>query len=420
MTFANYYAERRLRLISLLENNSLCLIWGAGFITRNQDVEYPFRQDSSFWYVTGYPEAEAALLIYKSPSGQALQTLFILPKNPEQEIWTGLRLDPEQAKELTGIQQIDIQANLKNIIKKYLTKVQTLYLEENGKKFLATQIFAQDTKKILDLQPLIARLRLYKDEYEINCLRKASQITVEAHQAAYRQIKPGLYEYQIEAELEYYFKKQGLTWAYPSIVASGKNATILHYVRNNQVLQAGQLLLIDAGCEYEYYAGDLTRTVPVSGKFTLAQKSIYQIVLKAQKAAISLTKQRNTTLIDIHQEVLKILSEGLLDLGLLQGSLSEVLENKAYRRFYMHGTSHWLGLDVHDPGGNKSDKLEPGMVLTIEPGLYLPVDRADIPSEFRGIGIRIEDDILITKEGSEILTAQMPKETQEIEELITG
>lgn len=417
----NLYLNRRHKLAELMSQNSAALFVSASEQKRNSDVDHRFRQNSNFWYLTGFNEPEAALLIVKTKQEDFKSFLFVRPREKEKEIWTGRRAGPKIAKEQTQVCQALEIKELENFLNKNLNGLEKFYFDfahDFAKDILKT-LKSFRINKFVNSQQLMSKLRLFKDDFEIEQIKSSAQIAIQGHKIALQNAKEGIPEYFLEAKIEGYFREQGANWAYPSIVASGANATILHYVDNNCLLKRGDLVLIDAGCEKNYYASDITRTFPVQSKFKTAQKEAYQLVLKSQKAAIEKTQIKNVFFNDIHKEVIKILSQGLIDLKLLKGSLEEIIEKQIYRKFYMHRTSHWLGLDVHDIGDySESCQLKPNMVLTIEPGLYFDPSDETIPKDFRGIGIRIEDDILITQQGSENLTALMPKEIDELEELI--
>jgi Xaa-Pro aminopeptidase len=417
MTFSlQTFQERQHKFAELMEVNTAALFLSASTQHRNSDVEQKFRQDSSFWYLTGFNEPDSALLIIKTKT-EVSTFIFARPREKDKEIWTGRRSGPEGAKEICGAQNAFEFKLLDEILEKKLIGLEHFYFNyaDDHYQLLRSKILetvkGKRIQKISSTQNLIGELRLLKSEDELHNMRKAAAITVQAHNLAFNLAADGIPEYFLEAKIEGLFRENNANWAYPSIVASGRNATVLHYVENNKILQAGEFLLIDAGCEFEYYASDVTRTFPVGGVFTKSQKEIYDLVLSSQKAAIERTKIKDATFVSVHDEAVKVLSQGLLDLQLLKGSFDEVLEQKTFRKFYMHQTSHWLGLDVHDTGsytepysGGQSRILRPGMVLTIEPGLYFDPDDDTIPSAYRGLGIRIEDDVLIQDNGIEILT----------------
>ncbi len=399
-------------------------------LIRSADSHFPFRPHSSFWFVTGFDEPGAWALLKKDGGF----TLFVLPKDPEREVWTGIRCGVEGAVERFGADSAFSVADFDTELPKLLAGVDTLYfefgrhpeVEPNLTRLLNGMRSGRKAHlgptSLVDPGSILFELRLHKTEDELALMRTGSTITEEAHVAAMRDVRPGMYEYEIQALVEYTFRRRGAWgWAYPSIVGGGVNACVLHYVRNDGVFGDEDLMLIDAGAEVDCYATDVTRTSPASGRFTPAQRDLYQLVLDAQLAAVEATKP-GWTLDGMHDQVVRQMTQGLLDLGLLKGSLDEAIEEKTFRRYYMHRTSHWLGLDVHDVGryllGNGLGKpLAPGMVLTIEPGLYVSPHDEEAPEAFRGIGIRIEDDVLVTAEGHENLTGQIPKTIADIEAL---
>lgn len=434
--------KRRKKFADLMEDNSAALFLSAEVQHRNSDVEHKFRQDSSFWYLTGFNEPDSALLIIKTKK-ETVNYIFSRPREKEKEIWTGKIAGPKKAKEITGTDQAFEFKELESQLEKLLSGLSHVYFEFSlsNYHFLRSKILEivkhRRIQRITSTQNLIGELRLFKEAFEIEQMKTAAKISAEAHKLAMQKAKPGKHEFTLEGIIEGHFRLCGAGWAYPSIVASGNNATILHYTANDQELQKGDLLLIDAGSEYNYYASDITRTFPVNGKFSKAQRQAYELVLNSQKAAIAQCHKKNATFDSVHEAAVEVLCEGLIDLGLLKGKLSENIKNKTFRKFYMHKTSHWLGLDVHDVGSyleplveaknlketsanskpkDNSRILKPGMVITVEPGLYFDPEDTTIPKEYRGIGIRIEDDVLITKTGAEVLTNSAPKELNEIEE----
>lgn len=402
---------------------------------RNRDTPYPYRPDSYFHYLSHFDEPEAVLVLAAATAGRpATSLLFCRDKDMEREIWDGYRWGPEAAREAFGFDAAcsihELDEKLVELFvdqpalwyslghdaawdQRLLRALNTVRQEvRNGK---------QAPTRIHDLRPLLDSMRLIKDDDEIALLQKAASISAAAHRRAMQSCRPGQIEYVIEAELLHEFRRQGCDApAYGSIVAGGANACILHYVANNQPLRDGELLLIDAGGEYQGYAGDITRTFPVNGRFNAAQADIYQLVLAAQTAAIA-SIQPGVSFMTPHEAAVRVLAQGLLDLKLLSGSLDGVIETEAYKRFYMHRTGHWLGRDVHDAGdyrqGDQWMALQPGMVLTVEPGCYIRA-ADDIPVAFHDIGVRIEDDVLVTARGCDILTHEAPKTIADIEALM--
>jgi len=427
------FARRRASILEALPDRSALLLPTATEQPRNGDTHYPFRPDSDFYYVTGFPEPCAWALLRKVDNSTSY-TLFVQPRDPAREVWTGLRAGVDGARGDYGADQAFDISELDERLKQALEPVDNLYFafgrhaaEEQRLSGVLTAVRTGRKSglgpvSITDPGTLLAEMRLHKTPDEIELMRVGARITDEAHRLSMAQVRPGMYEYEIEALLQYTFRRHGAWgWAYPCIVGGGPNACVLHYIENNSIFREGDLMLIDAGAEIDGYATDVTRTSPVSGRFSDAQKDLYSVVLSVQEEAIQATKP-GATIDDIHAEVVRQLSDGMIQLGLLQGSVDAVIETQAFRRYYMHRTSHWLGLDVHDvgryhdPTGPARD-LEPGMVITIEPGLYIPPNDEQAPAAFRGMGIRIEDDILVTEDGCENLTAAIPKTIDDIESL---
>jgi len=424
---------RRQKFFDHLNDDSIAILFNASIVARNGDTEYPFRPSSDFYYLTGFEEPDAiAVFIPKRAEGEYI--LFSLPKDPEQERWTGKRIGQEEACTLYGAKQAFPLHEFENaLVKLSLDKKNLFYvfddpIAENKIRALFNVMSKHSCKnnfmpqRFENVSPIIRELRLFKSNYEITLMRQAAQISVMAHQKAMQVCQPGLFEYQLEAELEYTFTQQGAKFeAYPSIVAGGSNACILHYNHNMAELKNGDLVLIDAGCEYEFYASDVTRTFPVNGKFSEPQKKIYDIVLAAQLATIAEIKPGNSWG-NLQSTTAHVITKGLIELGLLKGDINALLEKKAYQRFYMHRFGHWIGLDTHDPSDYKQGGnwrlLEPGMVLTVEPGIYIAPPYDDIDPIWRDIGIRIEDDVLVTVDGSDVLSKGLAKSIDEIEDLM--
>ena len=426
------FAHRRGRLLEQMGDDAIAIIATRAEMYRNRDADYKFRADSSFYYLTGFAEPEAVAVL-QTGSDQPY-TLFCRERNREMEIWNGLRAGTEGALSQFAADQAFTIEQLDEQIIALLSGKKRLYvrlgqdaafdLRVTGwlKKIAANQRQGgQGPVEIIQLDSLLDEMRLFKDTHEIDLMRRAAQISAQAHVRAMQQVKPGMMEYQLEAELLYIFAQNGCQTAYNSIVGGGANGCILHYVENNQPLKDGDLVLIDAGAELDHYAADITRTFPVNGKFLPEQKALYELVLKAQLAAIEATKPGNHYRLP-HETAVRILTEGLVELGLLQGNVDELISSEAYRQFYMHGTGHWLGMDVHDVGSYKLNNewrpYQPGMVVTVEPGLYIAPDDDSVEARWRGIGIRIEDDVLVTESGNEVLTCDVPKTVEEIEALM--
>lgn len=426
-----YQARREEALASF--HGGVAVIPSATTVLRNHDTEYKFRQNSDFYYLTGFDEPDAVLVL--APEHKEHRTvLFLRDRDRAMEIWNGRRLGVEAAAGTLGVDIAFPIDALAEHLPNYLCNVETLYYALGNERTDACMRaalsdaraltrragFAPDT--VADPSLALHALRQVKSTHEAALMRRSAEITARGHIAAMRATRPGLYEYEIEAVLEYEFRREGAQRvAYESIVASGDNATILHYTENRDKLVDGALLLVDAACEYDYYATDVTRTWPVNGRFTPEQRAIYDIVLAAQLAAIDAV-QPGKPQRAFHHAAVRVITEGLIDLGLLRGTLDENIERETYREYYMHGTGHWLGMDVHDVGRYRdlSDTplaLEPGMVTTVEPGIYVQRD-ANCDDRFRGIGVRIEDDLLVTESGNENLTSAIPKSIDELEAII--
>ncbi len=430
------YQKRRESLLATLTENDVAIVSAASIVERNEGVEYPYRQDSNFQYLTGFPEPEAMLvLIPNREQGQVV--LFCRDKDPALEVWTGIRAGQEGAVTNYHVDQAFSIKQLDEIMPSLLDGRKTVYSLMATQKTLQQQIsdwvstvrsrVRQDAIPPVTfkaLEPILHEMRLHKSESELAVMQYAMDVSAKAHISAMKACKAGLFEYSLDAALEYEFRKGGARLvAYNSIIASGANACILHYQENNAPLVAGDLVMIDAGCEIDCYASDISRTFPVSGKFSPAQKALYEIVLAANLAAIEAVKPGNFYQAP-HEVAVKIITEGLVSLGILQGDINALIEEKAYTDFYMHGTGHWLGLDVHDVGAYRLNKqsrlLEVGMVLTIEPGIYIAVDNNNVAEQWRGIGIRIEDNVVVTEEGHRVMTSKVPKTIKAIEELMVS
>ncbi|MGE3262436.1 MAG: aminopeptidase P N-terminal domain-containing protein [Bacteriovoracia bacterium] len=428
------FASRRKEFLKRLGTAS-AILFAAPHAKRNDDVHYEYRTSSYFYYLTGFREQEAAAIF--APGTDKPYQLFVMPKNPEMEMWEGKRVGVDGAKsEFQADASYPIE-DLEKIFRETLKKTDALYHalgnfpEQDDFVFRVLKDHHPNPRrgeknfsKLVKVQDILNPMRKVKDAAEIELLRKNGRNTALAHKRAMEFTKPGQYEYQVEAEIEFWFRYGGAEdLAYASIVAGGNNATVLHYKTNRDQLRDGDLILIDAAGEMGNYASDITRTYPVNGKFSKAQREIYEIVLKSQKEAIAATKP-GVRFLDVHKRAAEVLVDGLLGLGLLKGNREEILsDRKNYINFYPHNTSHWLGMDVHDCGeyyaaDGSSIPLEAGNVLTIEPGIYIGEDRTDVPAEYRGIGIRIEDDILVTANGCENLTKDAPKEIDEIEAIV--
>lgn len=428
------FKRRRQQLMQQIGSGNLGLIASASDRIRNRDVDYPFRQDSDFYYLTGFNES-GALAVFIPEREQGEYILFCREFDPKKALWEGAHAGLEGAIQHHAADDAFPIEDLADILPGLLeNKAKVFYpmgrdseLDQQLSKWIYylrqhSRDGSQAPTELIALDSILNEMRLFKSAAEIKLLRQAAKISTEAHIRAMRNCQAGMYEYQIEAEIVHALNYAGLrSVAYPSIVAGGKNACVLHYVENKSKLRQKDLLLIDAGGECEHYAADITRTFPVSGKFTKVQKQLYQLVLDAQLAAIEVIKPGVPWNL-AHDVSVQILTQGLVNLGLLTGTVETLIETEAYKVFYMHRIGHWLGMDVHDVGAYKIDDewrlLEAGMVLTIEPGLYIQADCESVAPKWRGIGIRIEDDILVTADGHEVLTSNAPKTIAEIETLM--
>ena len=424
------YARRRAQLATLMEEG-VAVIRTAPERARNRDSSYPFRFDSYFHYLTGFPEPEAVMVLCAGNTAKSI--LFCREKDIEREIWDGFRYGPDNAREVFGFDETFPVARIDELLPQLLANQSAVFCDVGADPGWDQQVIGWINKvraqvrsgvsapgEIRDIRRILDDMRLVKDEHEIATMKRAAAISSQAHRRAMGATRPGMHEYELEAELIHEFRRQGAqSPAYTSIVAGGANACVLHYVQNDAVLNAGEVVLIDAGCELDGYASDITRTFPVSGKFSGPQRDIYQLVLTAQAAAIAQVKPGNEWEAP-HDAAVKVLAQGMVDLGLCNGSADGVIESGDYRRFYMHRTGHWLGMDVHDAGDYKRDgawlALKPGMVLTVEPGCYVRPGEG-VPEKFWNIGVRIEDDALVTGSGCEIITSA-PKSIDEIEALM--
>ena len=430
------FQERRDRLAEEMGPHSIAIIATSPVAMRNRDADYKFRADSSFFYLTGFAEPEAVAIIetFESIDEGYTYSLFCRERDREMEIWHGYRagvdgaVEDYDADEAYAIDLLD-----EEIIEKLLNKQKLFYrmgqqadfdarvakwiAEANGESRKGISAPAQ----VIQLDRILDEMRLHKSTQEIELMQIASTISAQAHTRAMQAVKPGMMEYALEAELNYIFGQNGCVPSYNSIVGGGENGCILHYVENDKVLKDGDLVLIDAACEYQLYASDITRTFPVNGKFSSEQKALYDVVLKAQLAAIDAVRIGNSYK-EPHRIAVRILVQGLLDLGLMQGNIEQIIESESFHQFYMHGTGHWLGMDVHDVGSYKIEgewrAYEEGMTVTVEPGLYIAPDDETVDEKWRGIGIRIEDDVVVTKDGPRVLTAAVVKTVEEIEALM--
>ena len=416
----------------MLPKNSAVVIAGASTQYRNADSSHAFRQDSNFWYLSGFNEAESTLVLLINEENDVQSIAFVPEKNELKEIWDGYRAGPEGAMQDHGFDLAFNNTEINDRLPDLLAGHNQVYYPVGKSKTLDADIIdwiksakSKDRHSsaidIADASSKVGNQRLIKDEDEIEIMRKACKISAEAHVEAMKFVKPGMTEQEIEAFYQYEFSKRGGRFsAYTPIVAGGENACVLHYVENSKPLKDGELLLVDAGCEFELYASDITRTYPINGKFTEPQLAIYEVVLEAQLKSIEAISTNNNVM-DAQIISEKVITQGLIDLGILQGSMDELHEAGAFRDFYMHKIGHWLGIDVHDAGDYMEDgdymKFKPGMITTVEPGIYIS-SSADVEDKWKGIGIRIEDDILVTANGNENLTAFVPSNPREIEALM--
>jgi Xaa-Pro aminopeptidase len=426
------FLDRRTRLLARM-GTGIAILPTATEKTFSRDGSYPYRTDSYFRYLTGFPEPEAVLVLIAGETPKSI--LFCRDRDPDKEIWDGYRYGPEGAKETFGFDEAHSIAALDEKLPEFIANQPALWHSLGfdpewdtriGRALNAVRAQSRAGKRaptsVHDLRAALDEMRLIKDGHEIALMRRAADIACAAHRRAMRAAAPGRYEYEIEAEFLHEFRRQGSQFpAYSSIVASGPGACVLHYVNNDRQMRDGELLLIDAGCELDGYASDITRTFPVNGRFSGPQEDVYELVEAAQAAAIAAVRP-GASFMAYHDAAVRVLAQGMIDLKLLHGSVDAVIESESYKRFYMHRTGHWLGMDVHDVGEYKTGEdwhvLAPGMVLTVEPGCYIrPAD--DVPEAFHNIGIRIEDDVLVTLNGCEVLTTAAPKSIADIEAVMT-
>lgn len=432
----NPFQKRRQHLLSQMSSNSAAIIMAAPEITHGSSSAYRYRQNSDFYYLTGFPEPEAvAILLSGKESKHNKFILFNRPRDPAKEIWTGLRAGQEGACRHYGADESYSIDEIDQIIPEILSNISHIYYDMGNaldRDALLMDWLQLLGKRVRDgisepviffgLEHMVHEMRLFKDEEELALMRQAAAISVKAHERALTTCRPGMNECELEAEILYEFIRNGChTPAYTTIVGGGENGCTLHYIENNKTLQDGELVLIDAGCEYNYYASDITRTFPINGRFTPEQREIYEIVLQAQLAGIKEVRP-GTPWPRIQETIISIITEGLLNLGILKGSLNKLMTARAYFEFYMHNSGHWLGLDTHDVGTYKVQgewrRLSPGMVLTVEPGIYIQGNNPNVDPRWWNIGIRIEDDVLVTAEGCDVLTKNLPKTISDIEAMI--
>jgi len=428
------FARRRKTLMRMVGEDGIAILPSAPVRTRSRDVEYRYRQDSDFYYLSGFAEPDAVTVIVPGrDSGEYV--LFCRERDELKEQWNGSRAGPDGAVELHGaddafpIDDIDdiLPGILENRSRVYYTMGAYADFDHRITDWVKSLRYRESSgihtpHEFIALDHLLHDMRLYKSRAEISAMRKAAKIAVKAHHRAMAAVQPGKYEYEIEAEYIHEFRRHDATISYQPIVGSGANTCTLHYVDNNAKLVDGDLLLIDAGCEYDYYASDVTRTLPVNGRFTPEQRAVYEIVLEAQLAAIDKTVRGNHWN-DPHDAAVRIITKGLKKIGLLQGTLAKLIKDLAYREFFMHRTGHWIGMDVHDVGdykvGDEWRFLEPGMVTTVEPGIYIPAS-SKVPAKWRNIGVRIEDDVAVTNNGPDVLSKGLAKEPDDIERMMAA
>lgn len=417
-----------------MDQNSVAIIPAAHEATRSNDTQYRFRQDSDFYYLTGFEEPEAIAVI--APGREQKYTLFVRPRDPEQEIWVGRRAGVEGAKTDFGADESFSIAEFPEKLSEILDGAENLYFRLGAYPDLDNSIIRKiaemrslnrkpihPPRTIIDPATIVHEMRVLKSPEEIELMQMAADIAAEAHVEAMKTAKPGMKEYEIEAQIEQLFRRRGASGpSYNSIVGGGANATILHYMSNDGELRDGDLLLIDAGAEYKGYASDITRTFPINGRYTEEQREIYDLVLETQMSCIEMVRP-GTTHDELKQHSVEMLTDGMVRLGLLKGNPADLIKEEKYKQFYMHGLGHLIGIDVHDVGIYYYDKqsraLEPGVVMTVEPGIYVAPDTKDVPEKYLGIGVRIEDDVLCTSNGPRVLTTKVPKQADEIEALMT-
>jgi len=425
------FAARRDAYMQAIGPDAVAVVRSLPERLRNGDSFFPFRQISDLLYLTGFAEPDTTLILRPGAEKERV-VMFVRPRDPEMEVWDGRRAGIDGAKQHYGADAAYPASELPAKLGELISNCEELHFSlglDDEMDLLVTHAVARlrktekrgkrPPKSIVDPRVALHELRLHKRPEELVALRKAAQISTDAHIAAMKAGKPGAFEHELEALINYQFRKQGGTGpGYATIVGAGENATILHYIENRCAIAEGDLVLVDAGCEYNGYTADITRTFPANGTFSEVQRRVYQIVLDCQVEAVEMVKP-GVTLDQIHELCVRRLTEGMVALGLLTGNVDDLIKEQTYRKFYMHGTSHWLGMDVHDVGSythkGKARPLTPGMVITVEPGLYVAADAPDVPAELRGIGVRIEDDVVVTASGHEVLTAGCPKTIKDIE-----
>lgn len=424
----NELKRRRLALISRMPRNSVAILSSANKNYRTKDVENPYRQNSDFLYITGLSEPNLINLIFKE--NEKINSILFRDNASEYEmVWDGTRIDNDTVRKMYGFTEVHSYNDCKDKILDFIKNKDSLFIESGLNNELDSFIQEQISNsgknnrknflfpnQIIALHSLTQNLRLIKSKYEIKLIKDAAKVSIKAHKEAMKKSKPGMYEYELDAEIKYIFNKNNMHYAYMSIVGSGNNACTLHYVKNESLLKDKDLVLIDAAAENQGYASDITRTFPVNGKFTKEQAEIYDIVLRSQEKAIEFIKP-GVTWDEVHKVTVSEISKGLIELNLLTDKYEDVIKNESYKDFFMHKTGHWLGLDVHDVGEYENILFKPGMVITVEPGIYINYLNNNVDEKWKGIGIRIEDDVLVTENGSEVITLDLPKSRHEIESL---
>ena len=424
------FAKRRRELMRMMGEGAIAIVPAAREKIRNRDSHYPFRQDSDFHYLTGFPEPDAVAVLVPGRK-HAQYILFCRDRDPAMETWNGRRAGPEGATKSYGADDAFPIGDIDDILPGLMERCTRLFYTMGASPEFDKQIIGwvnqlraqsrtgmQSPQEFVSLEHLLHDMRLYKSRAEASAMRAAAEVSVAAHERAMRACRPGMNEAELEAEFLHEFRRHGGTPAYNPIVGGGENGCILHYTENNKPLKEGELVLIDCACELDCYASDITRTFPVNGRYTPEQRAVYDVVLKAQLAAIDKARPGNHWNAP-HEEAVKVITAGLVKLGLLKGSVSKLIKDEAYKAYYMHRTGHWLGLDVHDVGdykvGEEWRELEPGMVLTVEPGIYIAPGTKGAPKRFQGIGVRIEDDVLVTKGEPDVLTGALIKDADAVE-----
>ncbi len=429
------YVKRREHLFGKIEEDSVVIVASSTVKKRNSNSNFPFRQDSNFFYLSGYNEPESLLVL--RPEEKEKYILFCRERDASLEQWEGLRSGQKGAIEKYKADASYSITKLDELMPSLIEGKKNIYYSMSSPNGLNNKIkkWVDEIRKntrggsecpvnLISLDSITDEMRLIKSKEELSLIRRACEITSLAHKNAMQKVSPGIFEYELEAEYLYYFMQGGArSPAYNSIVGGGNNACILHYTENNSILQDGSLVLVDAGCEFQHYASDVTRTFPVNGRFSVEQREIYEVVLEAHTEALKEVKPGNPY-INVHNRSIEVITEGLISLGLLQGKATELIKNGEFSKYYMHRVGHWLGMDVHDVGNYKVDgdwrRLEEGMVLTIEPGIYIPESIGQVDKRWLGIGVRIEDDVLVTADGNEILTSIAPREYEDIESLMSS